>query len=230
MQPAGGRLRGASVPRAAPCRAALLLWLAAGLFGSVACDERVRYSDSILLPVAVRGADASAALRADVPEDLLAALGGEIPTRWPDTLPHWQADLDLEQWVVLRHEGLGEVGKDLAAAGRGEATVRVREVRASFDPGTLNLPVVQAEIFGAPEAGEAGPSAEAAARLARLAPLDRPTFDFVPGGRTQLEATLLAPASTLGVRTRLHFDTRTRPETPAGEGTLEIEIAVDVLF
>ncbi len=200
---------------------ALLLW---------GCDERIRYADSILVPVTVSGDQATAVLWRTLPPDLLERTGGEVPDPWPADLPPVAVDLPLETWVVLRHASLEEVGRDLEAAGRGEALLVPRWIAGRFEPGDLNHPLRRAELLAGPEVAMDGPDPERARPVARLAPLEAGTFEFVPGGRARLEESLARPESTLGLRVWMDYDTGARAGRPAGEALIEVELHVDVLY
>lgn len=207
------------------------LVLAAGVLAGLAgCGERLRYADTIQVPLTVNGVKALPGLEAALPPDVLASLGGAVPETWPDDAPHVARDVPFEIAVRIDRADLGAVGEDLAAVGTGEAEIRVRAIDAAYDPGTLTHPLVAGTLWVAPDdaEGTADPRAERVGHLTGL-DADGGALVFDPGGRAALAARFADPRLTLVVSLTLAFDTRHAAARPQGQGGLDLTVHADIL-
>lgn len=197
---------------------------------SIGCADRIRYQDSIKVPIVVAGQQAWGPLYTALPDGLIELFGNELPDPWPADAPSYSADLQVETVVRVRHDQLGEVGADLSQVAAGEAEIRLRHIDLTFDKGDLNLPAVSGQLWVSPD--EEFPIDEAASsRVGYLTGLESGTGEvvFIPGGRRALQDFLVASSGALVLRVLLAFDTRENRALPAGEGALELDIAIDVL-
>jgi hypothetical protein len=206
------------------------LWLLVALATLCACDQRLRYADTIAVPLEVPGEAARADLEAQLSPALLEALGGSAPDPWPDWAPRMVLDLALEREVPVVQAQLGKVGEDLARVGAGEVEARLRGARYTYDPGTLTHPVVTGELFVLPDAGTPldDPEARRVGTLDGLEEAREGTLVFQPGGRRALLDGLASASSVLRLRLWMDFDTGRDRALPGGQGSLDLELVVDV--
>ncbi len=195
-----------------------------------ACDQRLRYEDTIAVPIEVPGEAARADLEAQLSPALLEALGGSVPDPWPVWAPRVALDLALAREVPVVQSQLGKVGEDLARVGAGTVEARLRGGHYTYDPGTLTHPVVSGELFVLPDAETPldDPEAHRVGTLDGLEEARVGTLVFQPGGRRALLDGLASPSSVLRLRLWMDFDTGRDRALPGGQGSLDLDLIVDV--
>ncbi len=194
------------------------------------CGQRLVLNDMITVPVPVSGTAAAQALTARLSPSLLAELGGSVPNPWPASAPRVAEDLPLVSSLQVKRADLGAVGSDLSAVASGQAVLRLRGGDVTFDPGTLTQTVVAGVVYVGPP-GVTATTDDGVARVGHLTGLGagQGTLVFDPGGRHALSQGILADEATLLVRLIMPFDTAENPARPAGDGTVRLDLHVDVL-
>jgi len=201
------------------------------LFVAVAgCGQRLVLNDLVTVPVPVSGDAAAQALTARLSPGLLAELGGAVPDTWPASAPRVAEDLPLVSSLQVSRADLGAVGSDLAAVSSGQAVLRLRGGDVTFDAGTLTQTVAAGVMYVGPP-GATTLTDDGVKRVGHLTGLDsgQGTLVFDPGGRHALSQGILADQATVLVRLVMPFDSAENPARPAGDGTVRLDLHVDVL-
>ncbi|MDF1563460.1 MAG: hypothetical protein P1V51_10460 [Deltaproteobacteria bacterium] len=200
------------------------------LLAGPGCGQRIRYEDTIQIPLPIPGDRALEVLEATVSPALLREMGGTLPDPWPLDAPRLTEDLVFGVSVPLSQADLDRVGEDLAAVGAGDAEARLLRVDFTHDRGDLTHPVVSGEVWVVPEAG--GPlDVPGAHRIGTLEGLENGTGSMVfqPGGRRALTDALAQAQTALDLQLLMTFDTGRQRSLPGGRGEIALTVHVDVL-